>query len=80
MKRVTSETSQHSRTKINRCHTTRCGCCFKFTISFHLESSRWFLLKKHAKNSLPTHTNHIWIDPFHEYQGKCNLNHQVKKL
>jgi hypothetical protein len=80
MKRVISETSQHSKNKVNRCHTTRCACCFKFTISFHLKSSRWFLLKKHAKNSLPIHTNHIWIDPFHEYQGTWNLNQQVKRV
>jgi hypothetical protein len=52
MSRVTTEINTQSTTKVKRCHTTRCGCRFKFTISFHLKSSRWFLLKKNMKKTL----------------------------
>jgi hypothetical protein len=78
MKRVTNATTPQSKSKINRCHTTKCGCRFNLqSIQRHQDD---FYLKKHGKNNLPAHTNHIWIDPFHKYQGKQNLNQQVKRV
>jgi hypothetical protein len=77
LKRVTSS-SNHDDSKANKCQTLKCGCLFSITIFFHHASKRWFLKKKTNNIDANLHTNHIWINPIHQYVSKNDLSQIVK--
>ena len=46
---------------------------------FHHITQRWFLKKKNNYTASQLHTNHIWINPIHNFVSKKDLSETVKE-